>query len=43
MKTLTDFFGLYKLYRRPLHNGHRHTRRYALERAWQISFKGYPF
>jgi hypothetical protein len=34
---MTDFFKLYKLYRVA------HGRRYALRRAYEITFKGVPF
>jgi hypothetical protein len=34
---MTDFFKLYKLYRVA------HGRKYALRRAYEITFKGIPF
>lgn len=37
MKTLKDFVGLYRLYRV------MHSRRYALQRAAEISFFKVPF
>jgi len=37
MSKLKDFVSLYRLYRK------HHGRGYALQRAWQIGFKGYPF
>lgn len=37
MKTLSDFFSTYRLYRRA------HPRIYALKSAWRIAVTGLPF
>jgi hypothetical protein len=37
MKTITDFIGLYKLYRK------HHPRSYAVRRAYEITFRSIPF
>lgn len=37
MTTLRDFIGLYRLYRV------KHSRRYALKRAYDIAFTNLPF